>query len=293
MSWFKSALPFLLFGLLHLKAKAAYHINITSAHIISMSPPAARLGSETRAWLDAIGSNRSRVIVHKAQTGAAATTKVPIGTRIAILQGRHSHAAIGSEAALGCLLSHTAVWRSMREGDTVVVFEEDARLDELSAARMLAAEQDLALDADWDLIILETGHLTTAGKWRNIGKGNVATCAGNCDWQGSRGYILRYRGAKELLLEDSPHVQVDALFWMLAATGRLRMFWVTSNVAHPTHSASSTVWDGCLKCYIPQSHTALLLFMAFIGLIASAHVAQRQLGTLAKRSHQYIVQLRR
>jgi GR25 family glycosyltransferase involved in LPS biosynthesis len=291
MSCFSTA--FLLFGMLLLKANARYHINITSAHIIALKPPAARLDAETRVWLAAIDCNSSKVLVHKAQTAADNLSKVPVGTRIAILQGRHSHAAIGSDAALGCLLSHTAVWRSMRDGDTVAVFEEDARLDALSATRMLAAEQDLALAADWELIVLETGHLTAAGKWRSIGKGNVATCAGTCEWQGSRGYILRYSGAKELLLEDSPHVQVDALFWMMAATGRLRMYWVTSNVAHPTHTTMSTVWDGCMKCYIPQSQAGLLMFMAFIGLIASAHVAQKHAGTLVKKSHQYIVQLRR
>jgi GR25 family glycosyltransferase involved in LPS biosynthesis len=280
--------------MLHLKAEAAHGLNITSAHIIALTPPATRLDAEVRAWLDAIGNNHSSVLVHMARTGADPLKKVPIGTRIAILQGRHSHAEIGSNAALGCLMSHTAVWRSMREGDTVAVFEEDARLDALSASRTLAAMRDMSMEP-WDIIVLETGHITTTGKWRYIGKGNAATCAtgDSCEWQGSRGYILRYSGARELMLEDSPHVQVDALFWMMAATNRMRMFWVTSNVAHPTHAAASTVWDGCLKCYIPRSHTALLLFMAFIGLIASAHAVQKRSGILAKKSHQYIAQLGR
>ena len=278
--------------MLHLNAAAAHGLNITSAHIIALTPPALRLDAEVRAWMTAIGNNHSSVHVHMARTGADPLKKVPIGTRIAILQGRNAHAEIGSNAALGCLMSHTAVWRSMREGDTVAVFEEDASLDALSAARTLAAMRDME-EEPWDLIVLETGHLTTTGTWRYIGKGNAATCAGVCEWQGSRGYILRYSGAQELLLEDSPHVQVDALFWMLAATNRVRMFWVTANVAHPTHTAASTVWDGCLKCYIPRSQTALLLFMAFIGLIASAHAVQKRLGILAKKSHQYIVQLRR
>ena len=283
--------PLLILGMLQLHINAA-RINITSAHVIALEPPAARLENEINAWLAATHHNTTSVFVHKAQTSAAHGEKVPVSTRIAILQGRHSHAAIGSDAALGCLLSHTAVWRSMREGDTVAVFEEDTRLDALSAARMLAIEQDLA-NEEWDVVVLETGHLTASGAWRRIGKGNVATCASTCEWQGSRGYILRYSGAKELLLEDSPHVQVDALFWMLAAAGRVRMFWATSNVAHPTHTAASTVWDGCLKCYIPPSQAGLLMFMAFIGIIASAHAVQRQTGTLAKKSHQYIVQLRR
>ena len=285
--------------MLHLKAGAAHKINtlplnITSVHIITLAPPATRLDAEVRAWLTAIGNNHSSVLVHMAQTGADPLKKVPIGTRIAILQGRHSHSEIGSNAALGCLLSHTAVWRSMREGDTVAVFEEDARLDALSASRTLAAVRDMA-EEPWDLLVLETGHLTATGKWRYIGNGNAATCAADCEWQGSRGYILRYGGAQELLLEASPHVQVDALFWMLAAAGRVRMFWVTANVAHPTHTAASTVWDGCLKCYIPRrgTQTALLLFMAFIGLIASAHAVQKGSGILAKKAHQYIAQPRR
>ena len=271
--------------------RALAKLDITSAHIISLRTPAARLYNETTAWLAAIHHPAAAVFVHRAQTNYSG--RVPIGTRIAMLQGRHSHAEIGSAAALGCLASHAAVWRGMREGDTVAVFEEDARLDASSARRMLAVERDLPHHDDWDLIVLETGHLTTSGAWRRMGA--VATCAATaaCEWQGSRGYILRYSGARELLIEDAPHVQVDALFWMLAAVGRLRMYWTTADIAHPTYAAPSTVWDGCLKCYIPPSQTGLLLFLAFIGLIAAAHAAQTQTGTLLRKARQCIARLRR
>ena len=117
---------FLLFGFFHphINASTRHHINITSAHIIALSPPtAARLGAEARTWLSAVNDNSPYVVIHEANTGFS-SKKVPVATRIAILQGRHNHAAIGSDAALGCLLSHTAIWRSMREGDTFAVFEE-------------------------------------------------------------------------------------------------------------------------------------------------------------------------
>ena len=54
----------------------------------------------------------------------AAAGDLPISVRMALLQGRHSHSEIGSAAALGCLLSHIAIWRTVRDGETIAVFEE-------------------------------------------------------------------------------------------------------------------------------------------------------------------------
>jgi GR25 family glycosyltransferase involved in LPS biosynthesis len=267
-------------------------LNITSAYIIALVPAAAsRLANETRAWLDGVGDTHASVIVTKAIRDAE--TNVPIGTRISILQGRHSHESIGSTAALGCLLSHMAIWRRVGPNDTVAVFEEDATLDAVSVERMRSVEGDL-MRVEWDLVMLESGHITTTGPWRYIGEGNIATCAdASCQWHGSRGYLLRYRAAQELL-KEIPHVQVDALFWMMAAVRRMRMYWATRHVVHQNRSAlSSTVWDGCLKCYIQPSNAGLLLFMALIGVIASVYVVQMKTSTALQASRQYIARLKR
>ena len=71
----------------------------------------------------------------------------------------------------------------------------------------------------------------------------VATCAANetCVRYGTRGYVLNYQAAQQLLRHAEPAVvQVDALISLLAAyePSSLRLFWCTSNIAH----ASSFRW---------------------------------------------------
>ena len=62
----------------------------------------------------------------------------------------------------------------------------------------------------------------------------VATCAANetCVRYGTRGYVLNYQAAQQLLRHAEPAVvQVDALISLLAAyePSSLRLFWCTSN----------------------------------------------------------------
>jgi hypothetical protein len=254
---------------------AQQSFNISSVHIVALQPVAPhvlRLAKEARLWLISTGRRGGEAVtVHRAtpaaEAVAAAGVGLPIYTRMALRQGRHSHSEVGSTAALGCLLSHVAIWRSIREGETVAVFEEDARLDEASGVRTVALASDLR-GRPWELVVLETGHITSSGEWRRAGA-HLATCAPPpviCEWQGSRGYLLRHSGAQVLLAAAAtPHVQVDALFWMLAALepARFRMYWTTESVAHPASAwRGSSVWDRCIKCYVPLSPTLIMVWVA-------------------------------
>ena len=264
----------LLFFFVNNWCRCSNGLDVSSAHIIALNPDAVhvkRLANEIRTWLNVTHVETQRAV-------AKPNINLPIATRMAILQGRHSHSDIGSYAALGCLLSHAAIWHHMMSFDdanqTVAIFEEDALLDKVSGERFKTLSNDM-VGLKWELIVLETGHLTVSGEWARIGA-HLGTCAPApmiCEWQGSRGYLLNRGGASILLQEYQHfHVQTDALFWMLAAIERtrFRMFWTTQSIAHQvTLLRSSTVWDRCIKCYVPISplFITLWLSLACIGVV--------------------------
>ena len=84
-----------------------------------------------------------------------------------------------------------------------------------------------------------------------------------CTWQGSRGYLLGYEGAQMLLKHATPiAVQVDGLMGLVATfEPRFQMYWPRVNIVHKDFTRMSTIWDGCLKCYLPTT-TPLFLYTA-------------------------------
>ena len=241
--------------------------SISAAHVIALNTSA----DHALALRSSIGYflGLRNVVLHAANRGTAPIA-MPLYTRMLLMQGRHSHAELGSRAALGCLLSHMAIWKAMEPNETAAVFEEDAWLDETSAGRLETLHQELT-GRPWELLMLEAGHITSTGKWLHHGA-LLAACnhsATICEWQGSRGYLLTYAGARILLRHAEPFlVQTDALFWLVAAfEPSFRMYWTRKSVAHQSMFSASRTWDQCLKCYIPTFPPLVLgvLLLAAIG----------------------------
>ena len=194
---------------------------------------------------------------------------VPLYVRHTMRSGRHDHMQIGNAEMLGCLLSHMAVWTRFLASPhgTVAVFEEDARLDAHSAEVLWELEQDLTHVnlPSWSILMLESGQINSGHPYEPLGK-QLRRCAGDdCSWYGTRGYVLTRGGAETLLRHAHPvTVQVDSLIYL---TGRLEpgfvMLWTGTNVAGSS-MAPSTLFDGCVKCYMPL---ARLTYVMFIGLI--------------------------
>ena len=195
---------------------------------------------------------------------ALSTDTLPLYTRHLIDNGRQSHVQIGNYAMLGCLLSHVEVWKQVAPGEIVAVFEEDAQIDGVSSYRLKLLEEDMR-GVDWDVLKLDKGHLIDSGTTSYVGSGMAGTCADNatCMRWGTRGYLLRYSGAQQLLQHASPPVvQVDALISLLATYQRqsFRLYWATSDIALPSYWRLSSVWDGCIiQCFVKDWLTALLI----------------------------------
>lgn len=193
------------------------------------------------------------------------------------VSGRHDHMQLSSPAMLGCFLSHAKIWQTIRPGEVFAVFEEDAYIDEVSAERMHSLSNDMR-DIHWDVLLLESGHrLIASGKWQHIGK-YAATCSTNsttpCTWFGTRGYLITYAGAQELLRHAFPiSVQVDALMGLVAAFSRenFRMYWTRENIAHLQLFHVTEIWDACVKCYLPTSPVLYILWVVSFAMMMFIH----------------------
>ena len=243
-------------------------------HIIALDPEAPHV----RALVDdaathLLGGRRPRVWRAVNGSEAMAQTHLPLYTRMTLVSGRHDHMQLGSDAMLGCLLSHVAIWRVASR--TALVLEEDAILDAVSGVRMAQLLHDVRNET-WDVLLLETGHLTISGATRAVGELG-RTWADPSDalhnrWMGTRGYLLTPRGAMLLLAHaDELGVQVDALLGMAVVFDGLRMVWAASTVAHPPRWRPSAVqtWDPCLKCFAPidgRLYLLLLVLLCALGL---------------------------
>ena len=285
-------LSWLLFSRLPFASPPArrHFFNISEAYIIALDDAAA-LRHKASTYLDV-----PRVHVFNAINGTEAVRlgfdSLPLYTKLLLEQGtRHDHMQLASGPMLGCLLSHIAVWRQIQPDTIVAVLEEDAVLDETSEDRIRTLSEDLR-GQSWELLMLESGQATATGKWRYVGE-VAATCAFRwqrpnsavarsvysyyynyyvlnsnneteiCTWQGSRGYLLSYRGAQTLLKYSKPMmVQVDALMGLVATfEPTFRMYWPRVDVVHKNLLRMSSIWDGCLKCYVPASPLALLALL--------------------------------
>jgi GR25 family glycosyltransferase involved in LPS biosynthesis len=199
---------------------------------------------------------------------------VPLYVRHTMRFGRHHHMQIGNPEMLGCLLSHMAVWARFLASPhrTVAVFEEDARLDAHSAEVLWELEQDLihARLPSWSILMLESGQINSGHPYEPLGR-QLRRCAASddCSWYGTRGYVLTRGGAEALLRHAHPvTVQVDSLVYL---TGRLEpgfvMLWTGTSVAKSRtiiHLVISTVFDGCIKCFMPVSPLAYVVALGLM-----------------------------
>ena len=194
-------------------------------------------------------------LVGAVNSSVAVQERVPLYVKHTMAHGRHDHMQISNAAMLGCYLSHVHVWETfLNSTDAVVaVFEEDVVVDWSSRAVLNELWHDMR-GLNWSIVMLESGHLNTEGRWLYIGQ-HLATCAepGTCTWFGTRGYLLTRQGAASLLRHARPiMVQVDALVSLVATwDSDFNMYWTRTDVAKQRLLSHSTVWDGCIKCYMP------------------------------------------
>jgi GR25 family glycosyltransferase involved in LPS biosynthesis len=203
---------------------------------------------------------------HVLQADNGTNHTLPLYTRHLIDHGRRDHLSIGNPQMVGCLMSHVAVWRQI--SDWAYVFEEDVVLQ----PGALAAVHQLLRDTqphNWSIMILLDRASISTGAHTTVGT-SAATCA-DCTWYGTRGYIITRSGAQILLEHYWPiSVQVDALIGLVNHYDpRFTLMWSRRDVAGSGLIPTTTVWDGCLRCFVPTQWNPAVI-TAWAGAVIGA-----------------------
>jgi GR25 family glycosyltransferase involved in LPS biosynthesis len=268
----------------HLNDADFSQLNITAGFIIALDTDSViDLYMNVKRFLNVEDINVLQAIN---STNALKKTEhdLPLYVQNLVRWGRHDHMQLYSGGSLGCLMSHIEVWKQVK--GVSLVLEEDANLDSVSMKRLRDLMVDMQ-DLQWDLLMLEGGHLGLNGVWKYIGE-NAATCANwstldsweSCNWMGSRGYLITERGAQLLLKNAYPFmVQTDALMGLTATFDpTFFMYWPLYDIAHPTYLRRSRLWDGCIKCYASVRWTwyvVCALIWMMLGAVFAAVVVSR------------------
>lgn len=208
------------------------------------------------------------VKIHSAHRGKDADVFLPLYTRHIMANGRHDHMQIPNNEALGCLLSHDAIWRDIVNGSNdarwSAVFEDDSFLHENSLIDLGQLWKDVENET-YSILMLESGHINSEAEYRPVGL-HAAECDGKCNWLGTRAYVIGSDGAQKL--HDHLHpiaVQVDALIGLVASYDPdFRLFWTRRSVVQQNNSMNSRIYDGCVKCYFPTGFWPYLMGGIFV-----------------------------
>lgn len=259
--------------------KNPHSFNISRAFVISMNQLKSQsLIDDIKTYMDIYPTT-----IFQAINGTEALQnnhhELSLYTKYTMLVGRHDHMQIANPSALGCLLSHIAIWKMVSPGEVIAIFEEDAFFDHSSTRRLSTLSKDMQ-HYPWDILMLINGQFIASGKWKTIGKG-AATCMFNttftssyfhsaepfqiCTWFGTRGYFISHNGAKNLLKHAKPiQIQIDALIGLVAAfEPGFKMYWTRDNIVHQNIFYVSQIWDACLKCYLPTDLWFYFIFCIF------------------------------
>lgn len=198
-------------------------------------------------------------------------SSLPLYTQWLLDHGRQSHMLLSNMQMVGCYLSHQQVWRTINQ--TSVVLEEDAVLDSDFDAQL-----DLVLDTIdmFDIIMLsERVWHVASGRYHKVNE-HLFTCSEHCMWSGTRGYVVTPRGARKLLSAGEPLVtQIDSFISLVASYDRnFSMLWTRRTLANQNPWHVTTVWDGCLVCYLTSG---LFFYLAALALYLAARCKFRPL----------------
>lgn len=189
-------------------------------------------------------------------------SSLPLYVRHVFRNGRSDHIQIPNPEAASCLLSHRAIWdKIQRSNTTSFVFEEDIDTSSTSLDRLNQLMADAA-QVPWQILLLDPGHINSEGPWNRITP-RLANCSTRCISYGSRAYVLKPDGA-DLLLRHFEWVQADSLIHLVATFHGLRTYWTTREIFPYVWLRWSTIFDGCIKCYVPTTGLSYLLGAAIV-----------------------------
>jgi len=192
------------------------------------------------------------------------------------LRTRRSPYEIDHAGAIGCSLSHIAVWQRIVDSAVpmAVVFEDDCSIPVGFAKALATVVADLPASGDWDVVNF---HKTD---YDNSGRGCTPLKGADEPWwkcdslTGSHGYLISRRGAQRLLRRALPiEIHIDAYIAYMSRVGIIRFLWhpalncqqsgSSSDIMHGNHSVLNLPTEYTKKglTVLPENQ-----MVAFIGL---------------------------
>ena len=211
--------------------------------------------------------NLSDMVVVPATTHVNRSS-LPLYTQWLLDHGRQSHMLLSNLQMVGCYVSHRRVWQMINQ--TSVVLEEDAVLDSSFDADL---ETVLNTIDSFDIIMLsERVWHVASGRYHKVND-HLFTCSDHCMWFGTRGYVVSARGAQKLLNINEPLVtQIDSFISLVATYSNFTMLWTRRTLANQNPWHVTTVWDGCLLCYVTSG---LFFYLAALAAYLAARCKLR------------------
>lgn len=182
-----------------------------------------------------------------------------------IRRERVQHEALSGLGAVGCALSHFAVWSDFvaSGADVCIVLEDD--LDSKYASQFDAAVDSMLARKNWDIGLL--GWCSTLPSRRRP-DGSLVVFPTSAGFSGAQAYMLTQHAARTLMQHLFPlEMQVDYAMQAIAETHGLRIVASTVQKIRQTYTGSD-VFRVCVLCEPSLVYAAfVVLVVIIVGLI--------------------------
>jgi len=278
-------------------AAAERILNTRRVFCISMARGTAWKNVEARIAVAGFPSVlRWDAIVGKQLPGADIKGLVSLRARAELGSERHTHEQLGSLGAVGCYLSHLAIWRQIVRDEIprTVVFEDDVVFPPQFLANLEAATAQLPL-ADLHTFFFGYSNLRDgdAHFFSECYGGAIRplVCRYTGRFWGTHSYLLTLQGARILLAQALPiEVQVDA--YMSSLGPSMRSFFCRRSLTLQRRAGSS-IQTLALRTWMPANnwfYVGLMLLLLVLAAAAVCFVSRRiraRQTTSTSEAHRY------
>lgn len=181
--------------------------------------------------------------------------------RADVRRERVQHEALSGFGAVGCALSHFAVWSDFvaSGADVCIVLEDD--LNPKHAAQFDAAVDRMLSRKNWDIGLL--GWCSTLPQRRRP-DGSIVSFPTSAGFSGAQAYILTQHAARTLMQHLFPlEMQVDYAMQAIAEAHQLRIVASTAPKIRQTYTGSD-VFRMCVLCEPSLVYTAFVVLVVII-----------------------------
>lgn len=191
----------------------------------------------------------------------AAKSVLSLRARADVQRERVQHEALSGLGAVGCALSHFAVWSDFvaSGADVCIVLEDD--LNPAHAPQFDAAVDSMLARKEWDIGLL--GWCSTLPTQRRP-DGSLVVFPTTAGFSGTHAYMLTQHAARTLMQHLFPlEIQVDYAVQAIAEAHGLRMVASTAQKIRQTYTGSD-VFRMCVLCEPKLVYGAFLVLVLVI-----------------------------